>query len=163
VIIELTKDPKLVYFCGMAPQKLPVCILFTNFDFFRNVISWYHNYYLCFQDLVEHNPLIAVEVLSKLINAPDISRWYLYTVPWTAPFSLSSYMSVDPSVFDRYFEVLVHMDMSLHSMEVVNRLTQAVELPTMFVHEYISNCIQSCQNIKVCSFWSHRLKFMACC
>lgn len=28
-----------------------------------------------FQDLVEHNPCIAVEVLSKLINSPDMDAY----------------------------------------------------------------------------------------
>uniref|UniRef100_A0A7S2L8L6 CCR4-NOT transcription complex subunit 11 n=1 Tax=Leptocylindrus danicus TaxID=163516 RepID=A0A7S2L8L6_9STRA len=110
--VEKTQSQKktraLIRSCGFQPQSLP--------------------------DLVENNPMIAIECLLHLMTAKS-----------------SNDGGLSERERNEHLSALVTMEMSLHSMEVVNRLATepgANLLPAEFIHLYISNCIASCENIQ---------------
>jgi hypothetical protein len=85
--------------------------------------------------LVEHNPMIAHECLLRILS----------------PNSMTSEI-----IKNEYLSALVGMDMSLHTMEVVNRLAtrhpqqEEEEQPLLhpeYIQLFISSCIASCENI----------------
>lgn len=68
-------------------------------------------------DLVQNNSQLAIDILLKLVSSNQMPQ---------------------------YLSALENMEVNMHSMEVVSRLTDSVELPPEILHTYISKCIRSC-------------------
>jgi hypothetical protein len=83
------------------------------------------------KDLIEFNPNLAVECLVHLLSAEK---------------KLPPAASVD--ALNPYLQALLKVDLTLHSMEVVNRLTNTMLLPKAFYSAYCCGCITTCENIK---------------
>ncbi|THD20745.1 CCR4-NOT transcription complex subunit 11 [Fasciola hepatica] len=72
-------------------------------------------------NLINSNPIIAIEILEVLIDGVQK---------------------------EDYYNALISTEVTVHSIEVVNRLATKVLLPTEFIHRYISKCMQSCQAVQ---------------
>lgn len=70
--------------------------------------------------------------------------------------SSSSALSVED-----YLSTLSTMELSLHSIDVVNRLATVTTLPTGFFSKFINYCITSCENIKD-KYMQNRLVRLVC-
>ncbi|KAF9351941.1 hypothetical protein BGX26_010146 [Mortierella sp. AD094] len=61
----------------------------------------------------------------------------------------SSFSSPEPSIVDSYLYTMTHAKrLTLHSLEVVNRLSAATTLSPQFLHAYIENAIRCCELVE---------------
>jgi hypothetical protein len=105
-----------------------------------------------FPSLVEHCPVIASALLLALLQRRQQLLMLLGPESTPPPQHQSPHQQLAEQVGGLAGELLAALtqcEMSLHGIEVVNRLAASVELPTEFVHLYINNCIRSCEALQV--------------
>ncbi|KAF9309395.1 hypothetical protein BG003_009806 [Podila horticola] len=95
--------------------------------------------------IVDNNPTIAFNLLLHLIQMSsdlDTKGGKLQNGKSGKP------DSPEPSIVDGYLDTMTHSKrLTLHSLEVVNRLTGATALSPQFLHAYIENAIRCCEMV----------------
>jgi len=108
--------------------------------------------------LVESNPLVATELLLRLLGGGAAGDGGDAGGAAGAP----PRPPADPATAATYLQALSSMELSLQSIDVVNRLTTvSAVLPAEFIHRFITNCIASCENIKD-KYMQNRLVRLVC-
>ncbi|KAG0291761.1 hypothetical protein BGZ98_002882 [Dissophora globulifera] len=107
--------------------------------------------------IVDNNPTIAFNLLLYLIQlSADLDGGdalsagaKLNDTNITGNSGKAGAGSPEPSIVDAYFDTMTHAKrLTLHSLEVVNRLTGSTTLPSRFLHAYIENAIRCCELIE---------------
>ena len=144
--------------------------------------------------LVENNPLVATELLLRLLSPADsssseggggseaaanggsssakaVAQSPSSATPTAAAATASdangnettaaSSSSSSALSVEDYLSTLSTMELSLHSIDVVNRLATVTTLPTGFFSKFINYCITSCENIKD-KYMQNRLVRLVC-
>jgi len=120
--------------------------------------------------LVENNPLVATELLLRLLSTGDNSIDSTTSSSnsngtgdkkQATAATLTATSETSDASSSVYLAALSNMELSLHLIDVVNRLTTATTLPTDFIHRFISNCIASCESITD-KYMQNRLVRLVC-
>merc|ERR1712136_704065 len=74
--------------------------------------------------LVEYNPMITVEILMIILKNKNKEE------------------------IKRYLRQITNINVTLQSLEVVNRLVTQVELPSDFIPYYITRCTKTCEDLE---------------
>lgn len=133
LVNELEKDTQQTHLSCVTPEKVHGL---KQAEMMLQITNWNFGFPPLGQlpNLIEYNPTIAIEILMRMLKTRHI---------------------------DAYLDVIVDMELSLHSMEVVNRLTTSVDLPVHFVHLYIVNSIGTCSTIRD-KYMQNRLVRLVC-
>lgn len=148
-------DPPLMWDCGNDEEIAKLALEVTQF-LHRAIESRLlpHEQQRVLQDLQSEPQLVLQGILdpfdlpSLVENAPSIATEILRQV-------------IPSPLGDVFLKTLASLEMSLHSMQVVNDLAMAIPLPSEFIQEYISNCIGSCNAIED-QFFQHRQVRVLC-
>ncbi|KAG0231726.1 hypothetical protein BGW42_008678 [Actinomortierella wolfii] len=114
--------------------------------------------------IVNNNPTIAFNLLLHLIQLAEeggmedtgalatngnVSKGTNKINGHNTKASTSSASFYGPGLVDGYLEVMTRAKrLTLHSLEVVNRLSAATTLSPQFMHAYIENAIRCCENVE---------------